>query len=39
MRQLNYKLIVSDFDGTLLTSDNKIPQRVRAAINEYVACG
>ncbi len=39
MRQLNYKLIVSDFDGTLLTSDNKIPERVRAAINEYVACG
>ncbi len=39
MRELNYKLIVSDFDGTLLTSTHEVPLQVRAAISEYVDCG
>ncbi len=39
MKKLNCGLIVSDFDGTLLTSEHEIPERVRNAINEYVASG
>lgn len=39
MRKINKRLIVSDFDGTLLTSDNVVPDDVRSAISEYVACG
>ena len=39
MRQINKKLIVSDFDGTLLTGGQIIPDEVRSAINEYVSCG
>lgn len=39
MRQINKKLIVSDFDGTLLNSKNEITQCVKNAINEYVDCG
>ncbi len=39
MKQLNYKLIVSDFDGTLANSQNEVPQQVVDAVNEYVACG
>lgn len=38
-REINKRLIVSDFDGTLITSEQKIPEEVRSAINEYVACG
>lgn len=39
MRSLNKRLIVSDFDGTLINSQNTITDNVRLAINEYVACG
>lgn len=39
MRKINNRLIVSDFDGTLLTTENTVPDEVRAAINEYVASG
>lgn len=39
MKKLNYKLIVSDFDGTLLNNKNQIPEAVKSAINEYVASG
>lgn len=39
MRKLKNKLIVSDFDGTLLTKDQQIPETVKIAINEYVENG
>ena len=39
MKKIKYKLIVSDFDGTLLTSTDEILQSVKSAISEYVACG
>lgn len=39
MKRIQCGLIVSDFDGTLLTSAQEVPARVRAAIDEYVACG
>ncbi|MDE6598340.1 MAG: Cof-type HAD-IIB family hydrolase [Clostridia bacterium] len=39
MRNINFKLIVSDFDGTLLTSSDEIPQSVKTAISDYVDCG
>lgn len=39
MKKLNYKLIVSDFDGTLIDDNGKIPPEVNSAINEYIACG
>ena len=39
MKKINYKLIVSDFDGTLIDDNQQIPQKVVNAINEYVACG
>lgn len=39
MKCINKRLIVSDYDGTLLTSENTVPDEVRSAINEYVACG
>ena len=39
MRRIDKKLIVSDFDCTLLTGNQIIPDSVRSAINEYVACG
>ncbi|MCD7728610.1 MAG: Cof-type HAD-IIB family hydrolase [Clostridia bacterium] len=39
MRKINYRLIVSDFDGTLLPRDGIIPERVKNAINEYVENG
>lgn len=39
MNKLNAKLIVSDFDGTLITSDQKILPAVREAIDGYVAAG
>lgn len=34
-----YKIIISDFDGTLLSSDGKIGARTKLAINEYVRSG
>ena len=39
MKEIDKRLIVSDFDGTLLTSEHKVPDEVRAAINGYVECG
>lgn len=36
---LNYRLIVSDFDGTLITSDGKVLPEVKSAIDEYIANG
>ena len=39
MTKLNAKLIVSDFDGTLITSDGKILPNVAEAIDRYIADG
>lgn len=39
MSKVNYGLIVSDFDGTLLTTKQTIPQKVKEAIADYVAAG
>lgn len=39
MKKINYKLIVSDFDGTLIDDNQQIPENVRSAINDYVSCG
>ena len=39
MRKLKARLIISDFDGTLLTTSHEVPQRVKNAISEYVAAG
>lgn len=39
MKVINKRLIVSDFDGTLLTNKQTIPDRVRLAIEEYVNSG
>ena len=39
MAQLKAKLIVSDFDNTLITSDQKVLPEVREAISRYVADG
>lgn len=39
MRNLDCKLIVSDFDGTLANSQNEVPEEVKNAINNYVADG
>lgn len=39
MKKLNYQLIVSDFDGTLIDDNQKILPQVQKAIKKYVACG
>ena len=39
MKNLNCKLIVSDFDGTLANTQNEVPDEVKNAINNYVADG
>ncbi len=39
MRKINYKLIVSDFDGTLIDDRQNVPERVKEAITEYVKSG
>ena len=39
MKNLNYKLIVSDFDGTLIDGNQQVPSKVKAAIDEYIANG
>ena len=36
---MKYKLVISDFDGTLLRSDDKISDETRNAIRKYVECG
>lgn len=39
MRKLKNKLIVSDFDGTLITSEQEILPQVQTAINDYIKNG
>ena len=39
MKKLNCRLIVSDFDGTLINDRQEVPQKVREAINGYVENG
>ncbi len=39
MKKLNYRLIVSDFDGTLANSRNQVTENVINAVNAYVKCG
>lgn len=39
MKNLDCKLIVSDFDGTLANSCNEVTEEVKNAINNYVADG
>ena len=39
MKKLNYRLIVSDFDGTLIDDNQQISEKVRNSIAEYVANG
>ena len=39
MKKINYGLIVSDFDGTLIDDNQQILPKVRTAIKDYVACG
>lgn len=39
MKEINYKLIISDFDNTLTDGENHVPKKVRKAISEYVKCG
>ena len=39
MRRINYPLIVSDFDGTLVNNDGTISERNKKAITEYVEAG
>lgn len=39
MRKINYPLIVSDFDGTLVNADGTISEKNKKAIADYVAAG
>ncbi len=39
MRKINYPLIVSDFDGTLVSGDASITEKNKRAIASYVAAG
>ena len=39
MRKINYKMIVSDFDGTLVQGDGKVSEKNIKAINEYIDAG
>ncbi|MCD8309400.1 MAG: Cof-type HAD-IIB family hydrolase [Clostridia bacterium] len=39
MKKINYGLIMSDFDGTLVTRGGTVPQAVRQAVNKYVDAG
>lgn len=39
MKELNYRLIVSDFDGTLANSRNIVTERVIDAVNGYTKSG
>ena len=39
MNKINCGLIVSDFDGTLLSTRQTISDNVKNAINEYIAAG
>ena len=39
MQKLNYNLIVSDFDGTLVNEDGTISEKNKKAIADYMAAG
>ncbi len=39
MRKINYPLIISDFDGTLVNADGSITEENRKAIADYVSAG
>ena len=39
MRKINYKMIVSDFDGTLVQGDGKVSEKNIKAINDYIDAG
>ena len=39
MRKIDYKLIVSDFDGTLVNEDGTISDKNKQAIADYVSAG
>ena len=39
MRKINYQLIVSDFDGTLVNDDGTISEKNKQAIADYIAAG
>lgn len=39
MQKLKYKLIISDFDGTLVCDDGRITEENKRAIKQYVADG
>lgn len=39
MPKINYPLIVSDFDGTLLNSSREISQKTKATIKRYINAG
>ena len=39
MREINYPIIVSDFDGTLLNSHHLVSDVVKNAIDSYVSNG
>ena len=39
VRKINYKMIVSDFDGTLVQGDGKVSDKNIKAINEYIDAG
>lgn len=39
MREINYKLIISDYDNTLTDGQNRVPLKVKKAISEYVKSG
>ena len=39
MKSINKRLIISDFDGTLVNSQNTVSDDVRKVINEYVSSG
>ncbi len=39
MRRINYPLIVSDFDGTLVNGDTTITEKNKQAIAEYIGAG
>ena len=39
MRKINYPLIISDFDGTLVNADGSICQENKCAIRKYLSAG
>lgn len=39
MKKINYGLIVSDFDGTLIDGKHRVLPEVREKISDYIACG